>query len=56
MYIICGWYSLIMLIAGIITTIGKDGVNKTEYTGVYKVITVLLNIPMLYFVWATVFM
>ena len=55
MYIICGWYTLILSILGLIIIILKDGESKTNYTGGYKLISIILNMPAIYFVWVTLF-
>ena len=55
MYLICGWYSLILSIVAMIVTILKDGKSTTNYTGGFKLLTILINMPMLYFVCATLF-
>ena len=50
LYNICGWYSLVMLIIGVIATIVKDGSSTTKYTGGYKLLNLIMNAPVLYFV------
>jgi len=55
MYIICGWYALVIMIIGIASTIVKDGESKIKYTGGYKLTSILLNLPTIYFVWVTLF-
>lgn len=46
---ILAWYTLIITIICCMVAIAKDGSSTTEYTGIYKLISVLLNIPIIIF-------
>lgn len=52
---ILGWYSFIILILGVMGTIVKDGESTTKYTGTYKLISLMLTLPILYLVGYTLF-
>ena len=51
----CGWYTLIFLALSLIITIAKDGESTTEYTGVYKLVKIIIELPIYYFVITSLF-
>jgi len=53
-YEICKWYSLAAIIIGLIYTVAKDGKSVTDYTGSYKLSSLIVNAPMLYFIIITI--
>lgn len=52
---ICGWYSLVLTVLSIIITIAVDGEQTIEHTGPKKLIKVIINLPILYFVITSLF-
>lgn len=54
MYEFCKWYSLIMIIIGALAVALRTKSTTTEYTTVYKLMSIIFNFPIWYFVIATV--
>lgn len=55
LYKICGWYTLIIYIAQFTLLIAKDGTSFTKYTGKFKLLSIIVQAPIYYFVIATLF-
>lgn len=55
LYTICGWYTFILMLISFLVTIAKDGTSTTEYTGKYKLVSILLQTPMYYFIVMSLF-
>lgn len=47
---VLGWFGLCMMILNTLIIIGKDGESTIKYTDGLKIISLLINIPIIYFI------
>ena len=54
LFAVCKWYVVVLYAVAAMLTIVKDGQTTTNYTGKYKLIWIIIQLPVWYFIYKVV--